>query len=148
HARRHPLLGGPVPPVPQAVLPVVRGGVVPLRASPRRDRGVPAHHPLVVALLAPSRDRLDRARTAVGGARLLAPTGVPPAVPRGTPLPTGLVVRRDLPARPLPLCGAARSAVPERGHGVDGMDLLRLLAAGACPGRRSAGRRALPVGTA
>src|SRR5690606_28385942 len=80
--------------------------------------------------------RVDRAGGALGGVRLLRADPVAPGGARARALPAGLVLRRDLSARPLPLGGAPRGAVPERGHALGGMGVPPPLPAG---GRRRRG---------
>ena len=136
----------PLRAVPEAVLRLVGGGLGALSAPGRRHHQLHAQRAAAhLAVLAPGRHRLDRARPVVCRAGLLPAGALAAVVPRPGALPAGLVVRRHLPARPLPLGRRPGGALPQPGDAVDRLGLLPLPAPGRVERRHAAdgGLRAL-----
>ena len=115
-------------------------------APHRRHHQLPALGRPDLALLAPGRHRLDRARPALRRAGLLPAGAVAPLVSRAGALPAGLVLHRHLPARPVPLGRGPRRPLSQPRHPVDGLGLLPLPPPGRLGRRHHARRVVRPLG--
>ena len=132
--------------LPQAVFRLVGGGVGPLQRPDRRHRQFPPHRRLDLALLAPGGHRVDRARAALCRAGVLPRAPLAALVSRAGALPAGVVVRRHLPSRPLPLGRGAGGPLPQPRHPVDRLGVPALPAAGPLQRRDAARIRLPPLG--
>ena len=138
----------PVPPLSQAVLRLVGGGLGALHGPDRRHHQLPPLRQLDLALLAPGGDRLDRAGPALRRAGLRPGRPVAAVVPGLGALSSSLVLHRDLPAGPVPLGRGSGSALPEPGHPGHRLGVHPLPATGGFQRRHPAGGGVRALGAA
>ena len=119
--------------LPQAVFRLVGGGVGPLQRPDRRHRQLSPHRRLDLALLAPGGHRVDRPRAALRRAGVLPRAPLAALVSRAGALPGGVVVRRHLPSRSLPLGRRAGGPLPQPRDPVDRMGVPALPAKRVAP---------------